>query len=341
MHILSGLNLRVKSLISVYSLLAQKVETVTSSTPIATLITRLHAGADADAPLLADGLVQLMMSGARCKGFWSGEIIAPAGSHGIKEWRLIERFELEQQALSWKDCKDRHELLAELRRHVSDISDELFLGPEAGGSAATSIITEVKPGTEQAYFDWERKIQSAQARTPGYQGIFVQPPVPGRPNVWTKLLRFDSPAALTGWFESEERKRLVAEGRAYMESSKLEQLSSAFPGWFPLDSKSGRGPAKYKTAFMVVLGLFPCVVLQLWQFGPMQASWNPVFKTLMNLAVSVSFTTFVSIPLCVKWFSWWLIPAEGAPPSVHIKGLAIVLIILGLEVLVLWSLIKM
>jgi len=313
---------------------------VSDSTHIATLITRLHALADADTPVLADGLVQLMMSGARWNGFWSGEIIAPAGAHGIKEWRLIERFEFEEQALTWKDCKERHELLSSLQSHVSDISDELFLGPQAGGSAATSIITEVKPGTEEAYFNWELKIQSAQARSPGYEGIFVQPPLPGRPNVWTKLLRFDSPAALNNWFESEERKRLVAEGRAFMESSKLEQLSSAFPGWFPVDNKSGKGPAKYKTAFMVVLGLFPCVMFEVWLFGPLQASWNPTLKTFMNLTLSVSFTTFISIPLCIKWFSWWLLPAEDAPYSVQLKGLAIVLIVLALEVVALWNLIK-
>jgi hypothetical protein len=313
---------------------------MSGSTHIATLITRLHAAADADTPLLAEGLVQLMMSGARCEGFWSGEIIAPAGAHGIKEWRLIERFEFEEQALSWKNCKERHDLLSVLKGHVSEISDELFLGPEAGGSAATSIITEVKPGTEEAYFDWEIKIQSAQAKSPGYQGIFVQPPVPGRPNIWTKLLRFDSTASLNDWFTSEERNRLVAEGRAFMASSKLEQLSSAFPGWFPIDKKSGKGPAKYKTAFMVVLGLFPCVMLEVWLFGPMQATWNPTLKTFMNLTLSVSFTTFVSIPLCVKWFSWWLIPDEDAPYSVHFKGLAIVLFILALEVAFLWNLIR-
>jgi hypothetical protein len=45
--------------------------------------------------------------------------------------------------------------------------------------ASAVISTRIKPGQENAYRLWERKIAAAQARSPGFQGYRFEPPVPG------------------------------------------------------------------------------------------------------------------------------------------------------------------
>lgn len=308
---------------------------------LATLITRLEATSDAEVGVLADGIVQLLMSGARFPGFWSGEIIAPKNRLGSKEWRLIQRFDADDQATSWKDSEIRKHLLKELDKHTTgDAADELVVGPENGGGVATAIITDVKPETQDEYFAWEIKIKSAQAKYPGYEGIYLQPPLPGRPGQWTTLLRFDSPASLEKWFESEERRTLVEEAEKMVESTRFQRMTGSFPGWFPVDKETGKGPPNWKAALLVMLGLFPIVMLEIWLLSPMETTWNSSVRTFINLMISVSFTSFVSMPLCVKWFDWWLLPPKDAPASGNLRGIVIVTVLLIVQVLLLWNLLK-
>lgn len=320
---------------------AETLVETNSPTTLATLITRLQGTSDAEVSILADGLVQLLMSGARFPGFWSGEIIAPKNKLGGKEWRLIQRFDIDEQANNWRDSKVRQKLLESLDDHTEgDPAHELVIGPENGGGVATAIITEVKPELQEDYFAWECKIQSAQAKYPGYEGIYLQPPLPTRPGQWTTLLRFDSPASLERWFESEERRKLVEEAEQFVESTKFQKMTGSFPGWFPVDKNTGKGPPNWKAALLVLLGLFPIVMFEIWLLSPMETTWNSSVKTFFNLMISVSFTSFVSMPLCVKWFDWWLLPQKDAPSSTNSKGVLIVTVLLLLQVVLLWNLLK-
>ncbi len=57
----------------------------------------------------------------------------------------------------------------------------------------TEIITvSVKPGMEEAYRAWVDRIRQMEARFPGYQGLQLQPPIPGLQDDWVSLLRVDA-----------------------------------------------------------------------------------------------------------------------------------------------------
>jgi hypothetical protein len=83
--------------------------------------------------------------------------------------------------------------------------------------ASAVISTRIKPGQENAYRRWERKIGAVQAMSPGFQGYRFEPPVPGVQNDWLTILKFDSEANLQTWLSSTERNNLLeqaAGGRA-------------------------------------------------------------------------------------------------------------------------------
>ncbi|MBX9670148.1 MAG: hypothetical protein K2X93_21285, partial [Candidatus Obscuribacterales bacterium] len=309
---------------------------ITRAATIATLVTRMDARPDVELPILADALVRLLMSGARSSGFWSGEMVAPAaGAAGSTQWRLIQRFDSKEQAVAWKESPQRAELLRELMSHTDGhlpgVSDELMDSGASEGSVATAIITEVKAETQEEYFAWECKIQTAQAQFPGYHGIYVEPPLPDRPGQWTTLLRFESPVAIENWFASPQRQTLVAEGRKFVKGTKFQQMTSSFPGWFPVDQLTGKGPPNWKSALLVMLGLYPIVMLEIFVLSPFEVTWNSALKTFINLTLSVAFTTWVSMPLFIKKFGWWLLPPDNAPPSIHVRGTLIVSAILLVE----------
>ena len=72
----------------------------------------------------------------------------------------------------------------------------------------TEIITVgVKPGMEEAYRAWADRVrQMEEARFPGYQGLQLQPPIPGLQYDWVSLLRFDTSEHLNAWLESDSRR---------------------------------------------------------------------------------------------------------------------------------------
>jgi antibiotic biosynthesis monooxygenase (ABM) superfamily enzyme len=238
---------------------------------VTTLITRFRAPPNVEPSAFVNGLVELLMAGARFHGFWSGEMMPPAstGSTDSREWRLIQRFSTDDHTVTWRNSGERKLLLDSIASLTNgdapEFSDEICRGAESGG-VTTAIITDVRPETQDDYFAWECAIQSAQAKFPGYYGNYLQPPVPGRPGKWTTLLKFESPESLEKWFESDERKKLLAQADKFVSSTQFQQMTSSFPGWFPVDQLTGKGPPNWKTAMLVLLGLFPTVIVAFWVF---------------------------------------------------------------------------
>ena len=212
------------------------------------------------------------------------------------------------------------------------ILDEISMSADAN-DCATMIVTDVKPGMEDEYFAWETKIQTAQAQFTGYRGAYMQPPVPGKQGQWATLLRFNSPEELEVWFRSNERQSLLSEGQKFVKATHYKKVENAFPGWFPSNATTGEGPPNWKSAMLVLIGLFPIVMLEIRFLSPLLTALNPVVASVFNMALSVSGTTFVTMPLYIKMFSWWLFPTEPST-KVEVLGTLAVLGILGLEMLV-------
>ena len=154
-----------------------------------------------------------------------------------------------------------HELEPDL---VGDIDVHLFAG--AGGrqpSAASAIIsTNVAPGQEAAFLEWHRRIVTAQASFPGYEGYRLERPIPGVQDAWVAILRFDSENHLEGGCSPRSERALLEEGGGFGEAARVRVVRSGFDSWFPpTRAPSERMPSAWKQNMLVLLVLYPLVFL--------------------------------------------------------------------------------
>ena len=134
-----------------------------------------------------------------------------------------------------------------------------------------------------------------------------------------------------------ERKKLLAETRDFIESEELMRLATAFPGWVPIDPMTGQGPPNWKAALLVLLGLFPIVMLELRFLNPIlgQLGLHASLATFIGNAVSVALTSFLTMPLCVRVFGWWLFP-KADPSGATFRGVVFICLLYVVEVAALW-----
>jgi antibiotic biosynthesis monooxygenase (ABM) superfamily enzyme len=285
--------------------------------------------------VLTDWLFGIFIAGNRSPGFWSGEIVPPGRSEN-SDWLVLHRFETAAQATAWEQSTARQSFLTQFKSIpgadktllVDEISDDGSVG-----SAVTAIVTLLRPEMEEEYWDWEYKVQSAQARFAGFGGVYVQPPPPGKAGQWTTILRFDSPKALQIWFNATERQALLAESNKFISSLRYHKIESSFPGWFPSDERGGKPTPSWKGATMVLIGLFPILLLLNKFLSPLTANFTPILAMAIGTVVSISGTSFVSMPILVKRFNWWLAPdGEQANLKTDLLGLVIAMAIFACEI---------
>ena len=277
----------------------------------------------------------------RFPGFVGSDIIPPPT--GSNQWTIIANFRSPADATAWRESSEHASLVADGARVFEDGRFAESESPRSKGDQTDASVTEVifskvKPGMEDTYREWAARIQAAQARYPGYRGMYLQPPdEPG--GFWTTIIRFDSAASLEGWMNAPERKELLRESRAFIEQEQLTRLATAFPGWVPIDPVTGKGPAAWKTALLVLLGLFPVVMLELRFLSPRLAAAgiHASLATFIGNALSVALTSFGTMPLLVRWFGWWLFPATGSP-NTTLRGVLLVTALFAVEIAAFWKL---
>lgn len=302
------------------------------------LVTKFHYPAGFDPTKLGAKVVDLLMSATEEPGFLNAEIIPPDHAE-VREWLLVQRFRTAEQAESWRASTKRLDTLNRLAASVSGItcSDDVSTSAPRG-NVVTAIVTDVKPGKEAAYKEWETQVQAAQANAPGYRGAYLQPPLLGAKHAqWTTVLRFDTPDNLERWFHSDIRHKLVDAGNDLVKKVDFLKITGSFPGWFPSDA-SGEAIPNWKGAMLVLLGLFPIVMSEIKWLAPLLKPLNPAVGNILSLSLSVAGTSFVTMPLFIPLFKWWLLPGPEADSSVHIKGALAVLALYGLEILIMWNL---
>ena len=280
---------------------------------------------------------QVLTRAAGFKGFLNSEI-TPSGD-GLS-WAVMLRFRDSGQLDAWRKSgtwrgllEDAEPLLAEKSSVEVEVKES---GPDDG--VVEVIITQVKPGKEAAYREWETKVQQAQSKFPGYQGAYVQPPVAGELG-WTTLMRFDTAEQLDAWLKSPERAALVKEAGPLVDYAHLRRMGTSFPGWFPSDPKTGKGPPNWKAGMLVLLGLFPIVMLETRFLSPQLEGLNSSLSMFIANTISVALTTYLTMPLFIKTFRWWLFPKSEAPKlAVNTAGAAVIFVLYAIEVAALWHL---
>jgi antibiotic biosynthesis monooxygenase (ABM) superfamily enzyme len=303
---------------------------------VVALVSKVQINAG-EAVQLTSWLTRLMMRASEVPGFLSADIIPPASEEEIT-WTLVQRFRHGDKIAAWKDSPKRAELFAEVKEmlagnwtHTEDeVSEYGFRG-----SIATAIITQIKPEADSAYRVWEGKIQGAQARFPGYRGAYIQPPIDGTSNEWITLLRFDKPESLDRWFDSPERIALLPEKEQFIKSVNFQRMVPSYPGWFPVNEKTGQGTARWKTAILVLLCLYPIVVLESRYLQPLLDKFALLHSIFIGNVISVAIITWLAMPTAVKLFESWLCLPKDAPLASQLKGAAIIVCLYAIEMLLL------
>ncbi len=278
-------------------------------------------------------------------GFISTDMIPPPVDKPDVPWTILLNFESEATLAAWQKSPERGAILGEVAPLLAggDFGETISTdGPGAapGGEVTEVVFSKVKPGMADHYREWAARIQAAQAKYPGYRGMYLQPPANGRDGHWTSILRYDSAEHLEAWMNAPERKTLLSETGEFIESEELMRLATSFPGWVPIDPMTGEGPPNWKAAMLVLLGLFPIVMLEMKFLSPIlkDLGLHASLATFIGNAISVALTSFITMPWCVRSFGWWLFPKGPSAAALTARGIGILCLLFALEVIVLWKL---
>ncbi len=193
----------------------------------------------------AGWLTEMNKTVATFPGYISAVVIPPAPP-AQQDWVMVQRFQTLEQLGAWLDSDARRSLLA---KSTSLLVDEGTTNVIEGASTerspqdmVTEIITvSVKPGMEDAYRDWVDRIRQMEARFPGYQGLELQPPIPGVQDDWVSMLRFDTAEHLNAWLESDARRAALQEVEPFIDRRE-RQVATAFSGWFTFGDAPSQVP---------------------------------------------------------------------------------------------------
>lgn len=277
-------------------------------------------------------------------GFLGSDIIPPTNP-GSREWTILLNFRSREDLVTWQNSKERADLLADglplfEGGSYQEIERAGVPAEQVQGSVTEVIFSKIKGGREDDYREWSARMQAEQAKYPGYRGMFLQPPDQAG-GLWTTIIRFDTAAELEKWMNAPERAAMLRESKAFIEHEQLTHLATSFPGWVPVDPETGKGPPDWKTALLVLLGLFPIVMLEMKFLGylltPLDVT-NRSLATFIGNAISVAGTSFITMPLFVRWFGWWLFLRPDSPKNTTLRGVLILIGLFAIEVAVLWKL---
>ena len=271
-------------------------------------------------------------------GYLSSDMMPAA--NGSNEWKILINFRSTDDLGAWQHSTARAEIIAAGARlceggKFAEVAQADEPSVQPTGDVTEVIFSRIKPGMEDAYREWATRIEAAQAGYPGYRGMFLQPPDENG-GMWTTIIRFKTAPQLEAWMNAPERKSLLQESKAFIEHEQLTRLATAFPGWVPVDPITGKGPPNWKTALLVLLGLFPIVVIELRFLNPLLRGLNSSLATFIGNALSVAGTSFITMPLFVRVFGWWLFLDKKSPKWRTPAGVVILGLVCAGEVAFFW-----
>jgi antibiotic biosynthesis monooxygenase (ABM) superfamily enzyme len=255
---------------------------------------------------------------ARFPGFIEQRLMPPKPPLQV-DWVILQRFASLEDAKHWLGSNERQKRIEEAAPMLVGRDDVHLVQDEADGitpSPVSAVIsTRVRPGKEDEFRAWERKIAIAQSKAPGLQGYRFEPPVPDVQHNHVIILRFNSEANLQAWLDSPVRKKLLEEAEPLTEESHARIVRSGFEQWFRDQGGAASTVPVWKMNLLVLLMLYPIVFLFNVFVG------TPLLSERLHLPfalalflgniVSVILTGFL-VPWVADRFSWWLKPAAVA-----------------------------
>lgn len=273
-------------------------------------------------------------------GFVSLEILSPIASSS-SAWLVVQRFQTAEQLINWQKSPGRKKLLEALDPFLTgsreDSIKECFSdASNPQGAVTEAIITYVLPENEKFYHAWIAKIHQAEAKFPGFKGVYTQTPNPRGGLHWITFLQFDSQENLDHWLNSPVRKELLDEAKELIHSLENQRVISPFAGWFSSLAKTGALPPVWKQTMIVLLILFPIVMVELKYLPLFIGGLNSSLRTFIGNAISVTLISWPFMPLAIKWLGWWLAPQPPNNFKATFLGTLLIFVFYFLEIIILW-----
>ncbi len=289
----------------------------------------------------ADWQAELNAAIAVQPGFVSLEILSPV-LPAQPEWLLVQRFYDSQAAVSWHQSEVREHLMEKLAEKIAaqgkdSITEALSDANTTDAGVTEVFITQVSPENEKAYRDWMARIHQAEAKFPGFRGVYTQSPTQTGGRNWITLLQFDTPENLDRWLDSPEREKVLDEGKALIHSLDTHRMISPYAGWFSSIAKRGVLPPVWKQTMIVLLVLYPIVMFELKYLSLWTSSLNSALGTFIGNAISVTLISWPMMPIAILLLSWWLTPKENRWLASTIIGTLFVLILYLIEIYLFWN----
>lgn len=269
-------------------------------------------------------------------GFVSLEFLAPAKEED--GWLVVERFYSSDFAMEWGLCEKQKELRQELEGLAIEngIKDVSACESSINQGITDVIVTEVQPENEVAFRAWTAKIHAAEAKFPGFRGVYVQSPGANGKH-WITLLQFDTAYHLDEWLNSNERKAVLDESHKMITSLERHRIISPYSGWFSSIAKAGEIPAAWKQTMIVLLVLFPIVMLEFKFLNPWLTGLNRALGTFIGNAISVLLIAFPATPIAIWFLKWWLVPQGANKTLKTVLGTLLVLGLYALSIALFWN----
>lgn len=269
-------------------------------------------------------------------GFVSLEILSPFKNQ--KDWLVIQRFTNKDEASSWRNSTKRKHLIGELKNiTLKKGIEETTTDEEHFHEGVTEVIvTEVAPENERNYREWTARMHHAEAKFPGFRGVYVQAPH-GHGKAWITLLQFDNVQNLDNWLNSSARKKILEEAAPLVSSIETHRVISPYAGWFSSLAKEGQLPPVWKQTMIVLLVLFPIVMLEIKYLNPFTQFLGPSLSTFIANAISVTLLSFPLVPIAIWFLGWWLTPNYKKPLLKTILGTFFILGLYLFEIILFWN----
>jgi uncharacterized protein len=252
------------------------------------------------------------------------------------DWLILQHFVDHESAVAWLRSPLRTQRLVEAQPLIQGRDDVHLVAGEAmvPPSVPVSLVisTVVKPGQEDAFRTWERRMASAQACAPGFQGYRLEPPISGLQEDWLAIVSFASEADLHAWLASPDRRRLLAESEGFTQEFHTRIARTGFQHWFDAGCARSDAVPAWKQNMIVLLLLYPVVFL----FGAfVQVPWL-IGRAGLPFPVALFFGNIASVLLLnvlVPWtssrFGWWLKPGRL---RLTLSGTALLLALYGVMI---------
>jgi antibiotic biosynthesis monooxygenase (ABM) superfamily enzyme len=269
-------------------------------------------------------------------GFVSLEILSP-NTPEQGEWLLVQRFYAAKDLAGWQNSGTRKALFTDLENYAEGIRDDATDSEDTVGSVTEVFITQVDPRHEKKYREWMGKIHQAEAAFPGFKGVYMQSPSQGKGSHWVTLLQFDNPKNLEKWIKSEERSKLLMEGKDLIANLESHRMVSSYGGWFASVEREGQLPPVWKQTMVVLLVLFPIVMFELKYLSPLTAGLNSSLGTFIGNGVSVTLIAWPMMPLALAFLGGWVAPSSERSWLANWGGTCFVFFLYVLEIILFWK----